>query len=103
MYDDDEKCASQEFDYTDLHEEFEKLFSAVDEGLREVGWFALSIVGEGEGPDYTFTIGLALRGWPDLVIYGLEPDTAYCALGNAIQEWTKLGGPPADRSLSNEV
>jgi hypothetical protein len=101
-HDDDQRCAMCESDMST--EEFLRDMDAkIKKGIAECGWFAISVGADGDGPGWTYTIGLRDRGWPEIIVWALSPLIAHKLLGAAIAEWEKAGGPPADGAVTTEL
>ena len=71
------------------------------------GWHLLKVSsapGEPAEPPFAYTIGLqASYGWPELLCYGLAPETNAALIRNAIDELRGGAGPPAPGLVLRDV
>ncbi len=54
------------------------LWAEVDEHIVEMGWHCTSVFAVDEGETwFTYTVGLAEQGFPDLIVLGVPSDVGY--------------------------
>lgn len=81
----------------------EALKQHIRETIERVGWYAMGVFPTADSPPdrrygFTYSIGLARRGWPDLIVVRLQPEVAHAVIESAI-DVMEQGGPlePATR------
>jgi hypothetical protein len=48
----------------------------LDAKIARYGWAVLGVFGEHDAPPFAYTVGLAAKGWPELIVFGLPLDVA---------------------------
>jgi hypothetical protein len=86
----------------------DKLDQEIVDRIEEYGWFAMSVAPAADSDDpeewFTYTIGLPKTfGWPEFICFGLDKDTSYDLLGDAIEECRAKGHSPTDGLELTEV
>jgi Domain of unknown function (DUF4262) len=88
--------------------ELDKLEKNMVEKIKEHGWFAMSVAPAVDSDDpeewFTYTIGLPHTfGWPELICFGLNKETAYALLSDAIDECKSKGQIPVEGMILTDV
>ena len=86
----------------------DKIEQNIVDNVAKHGWFALSVAPlvDGDDPDewFTYTIGLPHTfGWPEIICFGLNSDTAYGLLSDAIEECKGKGLVPEAGMMLTDV
>lgn len=78
----------------DLQEAMQDFVDKMDRIATEHGHAVLTVPGDSPETSFTYTIGLAERGWPELVLYSLAPETARMMLNLVIERIESMGVMP---------
>lgn len=77
---------------------YDAIKQKVIDDVDRVGWSAIAVFPTGEDPGwpysypFIYTIGFALRGWPDVIVVGLPHGVGHQLCHNAFEQM-KEGGP----------
>jgi hypothetical protein len=73
----------------------------MDAMIARYGW-AVQGVGAGpDGPTFTYTVGLAAKGLPEIIVFGLPMKIAHQFLNQLGHRFTTTGVPPLDTDLDD--
>jgi hypothetical protein len=76
-------------------EEFEKRVKEMDaqllERIQKYGYTFVAVGSSQTTPNFTYTVGLAKKGFPEIVLFGLEPQTAMTLIVSIVREWEDNG------------
>lgn len=78
----------------DLQEAMQDFVDKMDNIATEHGHAVLTVPGASPQTSFTYTIGLAERGWPEIVLYSLAPETARMMLNLVIERIKTLDVVP---------
>ncbi|AXK43906.1 DUF4262 domain-containing protein [Erythrobacter aureus] len=91
-HDDDHDCPV--CSSPDREEAMEEFIEQLDEKVAAHGHAVLFIAGDSPSETFSYTVGLAELGWPELVLYSLGPDTARMMLNLVIDRIKTLDLQP---------
>ncbi|GAC1425249.1 MAG: DUF4262 domain-containing protein [Burkholderiaceae bacterium] len=80
----------------------EQLHEKLRDRIGRKQWTVLEVLPDRSGPVFYYTVGLTARGLPELVVFGLDPETGQKALEN-IAGMLVEGMPPSDGTLLHNV
>jgi hypothetical protein len=58
----------------------EQILEEMEAIIARVGWMVTAVFGSEGEPEFAYTVGLAAKGWPELIVFGLPPQTAMAVL-----------------------
>lgn len=73
---------------TSPHDEVFEDFEAL---VRTHGWAVRHVLGGPASAPVSYTAGLGAKGWPELVVAGLQPEIAQVFIWNAVDEQQERG------------
>ena len=88
--------------------ELDKFEKNMVEKISKHGWFAVSVapaVGSDDPEEwFTYTVGLPhTLGWPKLICFGLDSDTVYALLSDAIDKCKRKNQTPVEGMILTDV
>jgi hypothetical protein len=88
-----------------LQAEFERLNALIDEKIASVGWVVMSVEADRvrREPGFSYTVGLAARGLPELLAFGLPHQIAQPILNDLARRLIDQGSLPMDVPVDQVV
>jgi hypothetical protein len=72
----------------------------LDDAIAQFGWGVQGVFDpEGEKPHYAYTVGLAAKGLPELLVFSLPSPVMFDFLNNLAVRYVTQGLPPLDTDL----
>lgn len=75
------------------------LITNIEAVIAEHGWGVVVVAGDSEQPSFAYTLGLADKDLPELLVIGLPPPTAHGILNDAARIAVNSGGLEEGRLL----
>ena len=78
----------------------------IADGVAKNGWFVVNYepTGGSSDPDemFSYTVGLAqTAGWPEIIVFGLDPERSLALLGDLLQQcWKHKHRPTAGMTIT---
>jgi len=70
-----------------------------DAMIREYGWGVQAVFASEDGPGFAYTVGLARKGLPEIIVFGLPPEAAHPFLNQLGRRFETEGVPALDVDL----
>lgn len=87
----------------DLNQAFAKILHQMSALIEKYGWTVMSVLGTEEQPSYSYTVGLAAKDLPDLIMIGIDPEAARQILNDCVQKLLNKETHPVQHELVREV
>lgn len=75
----------------------------IEAKIAKHGWAAVSIFSEEETPPFSYSVGLSRLGLPEILVFGLPPDTAGSLINDVGRKMREEGGAVALDTPYEEV
>lgn len=69
--------------------------------IERVGWSAIGVFGDEHGPSFTYSVGLSLKGLPELLMVGVPSQAAHAFMAQYIEAMDR-DGVLDDKTVSTE-
>jgi hypothetical protein len=77
-----------------------KIYEAgMDDMIAKHGWAVQGVFGSPTSPSFSYSVGLAAKGLPEVIVFGLPPQVAAQFLNELGRRFTTEGVPPLDVDL----
>jgi hypothetical protein len=77
-----------------------KIYQAgIDDMIARYGWAVQGVFGSPTSPAFSYTVGLAAKGLPEIIVFGLPSQVAHQFLNALGRRFTADGVPPLDVNL----
>jgi hypothetical protein len=73
----------------------------MDDMIARYGWAVQGVFGSDTSPTFSYTVGLAAKGLPEIVVFGLPAQVAHQFLNDLGRRFTSTGVPPLDTDLTD--
>jgi hypothetical protein len=86
-----------------MEQRWEALYATMERNITTTGVHFMGVFGDQESPSFCYSVGLADRGWPELIAVGLPLEAAHVVLNDLVSWYAKAERRPAVGDCNTDV